>query len=47
MHQLKGDPTMFDPGLHEIGVIQAESNQAHVNEVNYKVVFVSPLQRTL
>lgn len=38
---------MYDPGLHEIGIIQAETNQSHVNAINFKVVFVSPLQRTL
>ena len=47
MHKLKGDPTMYDPCLHEYGVIQAESNQGHVNDINFKVVFISPLQRTL
>ena len=26
MQGLKGDPTMYDPGLHQIGVLQAESN---------------------
>lgn len=47
MLALKGDKTMFDPGLHEIGILQAESNQSNVNEINFKVVFVSPMQRTL
>jgi broad specificity phosphatase PhoE len=44
---LKGDRSMYDPGLHSIGRLQAESNQDLVNEINFKVVFVSPLQRTL
>ena len=26
MQGLKGDPTMYDPGLHQIGILQAESN---------------------
>ncbi len=47
MKKLRGDPTLFDPCLHEVGILQAESNQEHVNAVNFKVVFVSPLQRTL
>ena len=38
---------MYDPGLHPIGVLQCESNQSHVNTINLKAVFVSPLQRTL
>jgi S-ribosylhomocysteine lyase LuxS involved in autoinducer biosynthesis len=47
MKALKGNPAMYDPGLHTIGKMQAESNQEHVNSVNYRVVFVSPMQRTL
>ena len=47
MLKLRGDTTMYDPGLHEIGIMQAESNQGNVNDVNFKVVFVSPMQRTL
>lgn len=47
MKLLKGNPALYDPGLHEIGKMQAESNQDHVNKVNFKVVFVSPMQRTL
>lgn len=47
MLELRGDRTMYDPGLHEIGVLQAESNQANVNSINFKVVFVSPMQRAL
>ncbi|TNV76426.1 hypothetical protein FGO68_gene11145 [Halteria grandinella] len=44
---LKGNPEMYDPGLHAIGKMQAESNSEHVNPINFKVVFVSPMQRTL
>ena len=47
MKALKGSPSMYDPGLHAIGVMQAESNQDHINAVNFKVVFVSPMQRAL
>lgn len=47
MKALRGDPTIHDPGLHDIGVLQSESNQELVNPVNFTVVFVSPLQRTL
>ena len=47
MTALKGDPSMYDPGLHAIGRLQAESNQEQVNKINFKVVFVSPMQRAL
>ena len=45
--RVRGDPALFDPGLHDIGVLQAESNQDHINKINFSVVFVSPLQRTM
>eukprot|EP00347_Sterkiella_histriomuscorum_P012250 403369316 len=45
--ELKIDPTMTDPGLHQIGILQCESNQELVNVINFKVVFVSPMQRAI
>lgn len=45
--ELKIDPTMTDPELHRIGVLQCESNQELVNAINFKVVFVSPMQRAI
>lgn len=47
MKQLRGDTSMYDPGLHEIGVLQAERNQDQVNAINFNVVFVSPMQRAM
>ena len=38
---------MFDPGLHQIGIMQCEANAHRLDKINFKVVFVSPLQRTL
>ncbi|CDW86509.1 UNKNOWN [Stylonychia lemnae] len=45
--QLKVDKTLTDPGLHQIGVLQCESNQDNINRINFKVVFVSPMQRAI
>lgn len=45
--KLKGDSSMYDPGLHAIGIRQAETNMTHINSINFRVVFVSPLQRTI
>merc|ERR1740130_1983674 len=38
---------LIDPDLHEIGVIQSEIHQSIVEQINVKIVFVSPIQRAL
>jgi hypothetical protein len=47
MLKLKGDANLYDPGLHQIGVLQCETNQPHVNQINFKTVFVSPMRRAV
>jgi len=42
-HKLRGDASYYDPGLHQVGVLQCEANQAHINKIKFKVVFVSPM----
>jgi len=33
----------FDPELHPIGIQQAQNHQSVVNEINWKIVFTSPM----
>ena len=42
-----GDPAMIDSALHPIGVMQSENHQDHVNKVNFKIVYTSPLRRAM
>ncbi|MDR3547110.1 MAG: phosphoglycerate mutase family protein [Candidatus Pacebacteria bacterium] len=44
---LKFDLRLIDPPLAEIGIAQAKAGQKHVNGMNVKYVFVSPLRRAL
>jgi broad specificity phosphatase PhoE len=46
-YDLLVNPDIVDLGLHEIGVKQAEEYAPKIHHVNFKVVFVSPYQRTL
>ena len=41
------DKNGYDPELHAIGIEQCEAHQKAVNEINWKVVYTSPMQRTL
>lgn len=36
-----------DPELHPAGIVQCEIHQKEVNDVNYKVVYTSPMQRAM
>lgn len=42
-----GDEKNIDPSLHQIGFAEANANQDAVNSVDWRVVFVSPIQRTM
>ncbi len=44
---LKFDLRLIDPPLAHIGVAQAEAGQKHVNTLDIKYVFVSPLRRAM
>lgn len=37
----------MDPELHPSGIEQCEAHQEEVNKIDYKVVFTSPMQRTM
>jgi broad specificity phosphatase PhoE len=41
------DKTGFDLPLHPIGIEMCVANQHLVNDVDWKIVYVSPMQRTL
>ena len=41
------DPFGMDPELHPSGIVQCEFHQEEVNKIDYKVVFTSPMQRTM
>ncbi|EAS00629.1 histidine phosphatase family (branch protein 1) (macronuclear) [Tetrahymena thermophila SB210] len=45
--QLMLDEVYFDTPLHNVGIHQCLANQEKVNEIDFEVVLVSPLQRTL
>jgi len=38
---------LIDPDLHPIGVIQCDIHRSIVEQVNVKIVFVSPIQRAM
>lgn len=38
---------LIDPDLHEIGIIQSEIHKSIVEQINVKIVFVSPIQRAM
>mmetsp|Transcript_16581 Transcript_16581/g.28226 ORF Transcript_16581/g.28226 Transcript_16581/m.28226 type:complete len:109 (-) Transcript_16581:619-945(-) len=37
---------LIDPPLDDIGLAQCASGREHVNKIDFKVVFVSPMYRT-
>ena len=39
--------SLVDPELHPIGFLQCEAQHEVVNSIDWQVVFVSPMQRTL
>ena len=41
------DPSLIDPELHPVGIMQAEAGQTAVIGIDWEVVFVSPMQRTM
>jgi hypothetical protein len=45
--QIKEDLNLIDCHLHPIGVMQCENHQAAVNDIDWKIVYVSPMTRTL
>eukprot|EP00347_Sterkiella_histriomuscorum_P002559 403367681 len=45
--QLRRNKDLYDVELHQLGLLQAQSNQDIINKVNFKKVFVSPLRRTI
>jgi len=47
MKTLFADPDGADPELHQVGIMQSESHQDFVNNVDWKVVFTSPIQRAM
>ena len=44
---LKSNPDLCDPNLHEIGVQQCAENAHQVHALNVTRIFVSPMQRAL
>ena len=43
---LKARTDFVDPPLNETGIAQCASGSKHVNQIDFKVVFVSPMLRT-
>lgn len=41
------DPELLDPELHPIGIMQCEAAHPVVNAMDVKIIFTSPLQRTI
>lgn len=44
---LKKRKDLIDPPLNNIGLVQCETGKGYINEVNFKVVYVSPMYRCL
>ena len=41
------NPDGFDPELHPVGISQCETGQRVVNNIDWEVVFTSPMQRAM
>jgi broad specificity phosphatase PhoE len=35
-----------DPPINDLGLAQCESGKEHINKIDFKVIFVSPMLRT-
>ncbi|KAL4450803.1 hypothetical protein ABPG74_011645 [Tetrahymena malaccensis] len=45
--QLHMDPKYTDNPLHPVGIQQCLNHQKYINEIDFEIVFISPLQRAL
>lgn len=45
--ELKIRKDLIDPPLNDIGLIQCKAGSEYINEVDFRVVYVSPMYRTL
>lgn len=43
---LKNNRDLIDPDINDIGITQCKSGRPHINSIDFKVVFVSPMLRT-
>ena len=44
---VREDPSLIDPELHRVGIQQCISHQEGINEIDYRIVYTSPLQRAM
>ena len=45
--KLKSNRDFVDPGINDIGRAQCESGSQHINQIDFQVVFTSPMRRTI